>query len=76
MIWITLCKQCISGDIKCDEKCAAWMIRKFLIKQKALAIKHNLVSFTELAQIIIFQMATVQELAMELTALKSTMSNK
>jgi hypothetical protein len=48
------------------------MIRNLLIKQKALAIKHNLVSFRELAQIIIFHMGTAKELAMELTALKST----
>ena len=52
------------------------MIRKLLIKQKALSIKHNLVSFTELVQIIIFHMATAKEMAMQLNALKSTMSNK
>ena len=27
LIWVTLCKQCISGDIKCHKKCAAWMIK-------------------------------------------------
>jgi hypothetical protein len=48
------------------------MIRELSIKQKALSIKHNLVSFTELVQIIIFHMATAKEKAMKLTALKST----
>ena len=52
------------------------MIRKLLIKQKAMSIKHNLVSFIELVPIIIFHMATAKEMAMQLNALKSTTSNK
>jgi len=58
------------------KKCGEWMIRKLLIKQKAMSIKHNLVSFIELVPIIIFHMATAKEMAMQLNALKSTTSNK
>jgi len=50
--------------------------KKTLNQQKALSIIHNLVSFTELVQVIIFHMATAKEMAIQLTALKSTMSNK